>query len=91
MIENLLIKCPTNEAETVIVYVRNEDKAVITTTDNTVWTKLRRCIQANPQEWRLDEVNRSKSDGSVSEICVSCPKRYISLRTGTAHKARKPQ
>ena len=73
------------EMETIINYNRSDDTAIISTADNTVLTKLKKAVKQNPDEYKVLSVYRNW-DGDVTEVSVSCPKKYISFRTRTVKR-----
>ena len=73
----------TEEQETVIHISRNSDTAKIWTSDSTAMTRLDKNVQKNPEEWKLEKVERF-TDGSISGKWYCCPKRLISYRAKTA-------
>jgi len=66
---------PTDEQETVVTYSRNDDKAVIYTTDSTVMTKL------DKMGGVYKRVKESKESGVVVAVTYEAPKRLISFRS----------
>lgn len=66
---------PTDEQETVVTYSRNDDKAVIYTTDTTVMTKL------DKMGGVYKRVKESKESGVVVAVTYEAPKRLISYRS----------
>lgn len=67
-----------DEKETIISFVKGSTVAYIYTADNTVLTKLKKNVNANPKEWKLHNVYRSSD--SYAAVEVTCPKKYISFR-----------
>lgn len=67
---------PVNEQETVINFRRGEPLASIFTTDSTMITKLNKCVEANPSEWKRMETH--KIYGEIVGYTYECPKKYAS-------------
>ena len=63
------------EQETSISIMRDEDRAIVYTSDSTVITKLDKKIG---DDWKLEDVHRM--DGKVIAKTYSCPKKFISFR-----------
>ena len=78
-----------DESETIIVTRRDSPEATITTSDSTVFTKIRKNILADPEhkEWNVRQVIHAGADRDplhFIEIIVTCPKKLVSLRSKTA-------
>ena len=78
-----------DESETIIVTRRDSPEATITTSDSTVFTKIRKNILADP-EHKERNVRQDIHAGAdrdplhFIEIIVTCPKKLVSLRSKTA-------
>ena len=80
-----------DEQETIVSFTRGEDVALITTTDPTVFTQLKKKALTNPEEWELDSVTIRAGETNVfalSSATFSCPKRLISFRSKTGEGRR---
>ena len=80
-----------DESETIIITRRDSPEATITTSDSTMFTKIRRNIIADPEhkDWKVQAVTRASSDKNqfhFIEVQVTCPKKLISLRSKTTTK-----
>ena len=67
-----------DEMETIIRIGRTDDKAVISTTDTTYFTKLDRLVKESP-EWTCTGVQTENS--KAVEKSYECPKKLISFRS----------
>lgn len=76
---------PVNEQETVINYQRSGSLASIYTTDSTVITKLNKCVEANPVEWKVTKTH--KIQGEIVGYTYECPKKYASFRKSSQKRA----
>ena len=88
-----VIKCQDlTEAETVITIARNDNKAVIYTSDNTTLTKLKKRILGNPRDWKVTKLYKTGA-GDITGYEITCPKKFISYRLGEIEQteARKAQ
>lgn len=82
-INDLLITgVSTDEQETTINYGRNDEEAVVYTSDNTVLTKIKNIFSSDDCEWKLKNVVKDKK-GNVVSVFFSVPKKLISLRAKT--------
>lgn len=72
----MIEKVTLEEQETVILILRDEDKASVYTCDTTMITKLNRLLEREDTEWKL--VNRDEIS-----MTVECPKNLISFRNKT--------
>ena len=80
-----------DEQETIVSFTRGEDAALITTTDPTVFTQLKKKALTNPEEWELDSVTIRAGETNVfalSSATFSCPKRLVSFRSKTGEGRR---
>ena len=68
------------EQETHVNFNRNDDKAIVYTSDTTTMTKLDKLVTVEETEWKLESVWRH-SDGDIVGKTYSCPKSFISFRT----------
>ena len=57
-IENVMV-FDSDERETTINFSYNEDKATIYTSDNTVITKIKKCMIKDPKQWECCEAGRA--------------------------------
>lgn len=72
----------TDEQEVTITAYRGDERMSLWVTDNTMLTKVKRCMRANPDEWKLERVEWHKV-GTVAGYEFSFPKKYLSFRTKT--------
>lgn len=73
------------EQETIILIQRDSDLAYIETTDQTMFTKLKKRVNENPEEWAISDVTIAaggKPDIITSAV-FTCPKKYVSFRSKT--------
>ncbi len=81
----------SDESETIIITRKDSPEATITTSDSTMFTKIRKNILADPEhkDWKVQAITRASSDNNqfhFIEIQVTCPKKLISLRSKTTTK-----
>ena len=68
-----------SEAETCINFQRyDDDFAYIWTTDNVVYTKLKKHVFNNPDQWKINRITYCRE--KVTGVEFKCPKRFISFR-----------
>ena len=67
-----------DEKETIISFTKGNTVAYVYTADNSVLTKIKKHMKANPKEWKLHNVYRN--DNEYVAVEVTCPKKYISFR-----------
>ena len=72
-------KIPVCDQETTVNTFRNDDYAVIYTSDNTMLTTLRNLQKANPQAYQVVRV--FWMEGEPSGVEVKFPKKFLSFRT----------
>ena len=80
-----------DEQETIVSFTRGDDAALITTTDPTVFTQLKKKALTNPEEWELDSVTIRAGETNVfalSSATFTCPKRLVSFRSKTGEGRR---
>lgn len=65
---------PTDEQETIIHFMRNEDFATISTTDSTMITKMSKLCENHPDMYSL------KCEDGSSKIYICKDKTLVSLR-----------
>lgn len=87
--EMSLFGVATNESETIIISRKDSPEATITTSDSTMFTKIRRNILADPEhkDWKIQSFTRTTADKDplhFVELIVTCPKKLVSLRSKTA-------
>lgn len=56
------VRLTVEEQETVVNFMRDNDKAVVYTSDTTMITKLDKLIAGETTEWRLEDVHRLKME-----------------------------
>lgn len=49
------------EQETNINFSRNDERAIVYTSDTTVMTKLNKLVEAQDTEWKLESVSRLRT------------------------------
>ena len=79
----------TDESETIIIARKDSHEATITTSDSTMFTKIRRNILADPKhkDWKVQSFTRTTADKNplhFVELIVTCPKKLVSLRSKTS-------
>ena len=87
--EMSLFGVATDESETIVITRKDSPEATITTSDSTMFTKIRRNIIADPEhkDWRVQSFTRTIADKDplhFVELIVTCPKKLVSLRSKTA-------
>lgn len=87
--EMSLFGVATDESETIIISRKDSPEATITTSDSTMFTKIRRNILTDPKhkDWKVQSFTRTTADKNplhFVELIVTCPKKLISLRSKTA-------
>lgn len=86
--EMSLFGIATDESETIIITRKDSPEATITTSDSTMFTKIRRNILADPEhkDWKVESFTRTTADKDplhFVELIVTCPKKLVSLRSKT--------
>lgn len=76
------VDASTDEQEVTITAYRGDERMSLWVSDNTMLTKVKRCMRANPEEWKLERVEWHK-EGTVAGYEFSFPKKYLSFRTKT--------
>lgn len=71
-----------DEQEVTISAYRADERMSVWVTDNTMLTKMKRCLKANPEEYKLERIVWNK-EGGVAGYKFSFPKKYLSFRTKT--------
>lgn len=73
------------EQETTISIQRDSDRAYIETTDQTMFTKLKKRVNENPDEWAVADVTTAAGGNPniITSAVFTCPKKYVSFRTKT--------
>jgi len=71
--------CPVDEQETTIQVSRDEGVLNIWSSDNTMITKLRKCVEEGPDTWKCWEGSRD-ADGRVTGYFFSAPRKMLTLR-----------
>lgn len=81
------IKCvDMDDAETTASFARRENYAVIYTSDNTMLTKFKKKILANPDQWKVTRIYKM-ANGDVTGYEITCPKKYLRFITSETHKS----
>lgn len=84
-----LVGTPPSEQETIVTFERESDRAIIETTDPTVFTKLKKRLTSEENDdWRLEGVSRPSEAAPfrVSSVCFSCPKKFVSFKFKSSSK-----
>lgn len=84
--EMSLFGVATDESETIVITRKDSPEATVTTSDSTMFTKIRRNILADPEhkDWKVQSFTRTTADKNplhFVELIVTCPKKLISLRS----------
>lgn len=87
--EMSLFGVATDESETIIISRKDSPEATVTTSDSTMFTKIRRNILADPEhkDWKIQSFTRTTTDKNplhFVELIVTCPKKLVSLRSKTS-------
>ena len=77
------ISCNRVEQETAINWLRDDDLAVICTSDHTVVTRIARAMAKDPDNYKCYyyETNRDRSTGRLGNYFFEVPKKLISFRS----------
>ena len=84
-----LVGTPPSEQETIVTFERESDRAIVETTDPTVFTKLKKRLTSEENDdWRLEGVSRPSEAAPfrVSSVCFSCPKKFVSFKFKSSSK-----
>ena len=86
--EMSLFGATTDESETIVIIRKDSPEATITTSDSTMFTKIRRNILADPEhkDWKVQSFIRTTADKDplhFIELIVTCPKKLVSFRSKT--------
>lgn len=84
-----LVGTPPSEQETIVTFERGSDRAIIETTDPTVFTKLKKRLMNEENDgWRLESVSRPSEAAAfrISSVCFSCPKKFVSFKFKSSSK-----
>lgn len=76
------VDASSDEQEVTIAAYRSDERMSLWVTDNTMLTKVKKCMRVNPEEWKLERVEWHK-EGTVAGYEFSFPKKYLSFRTKT--------
>lgn len=68
------------EQETNINFGREDDRAIIYTSDTTTMTKLNKLVELQGTEWRLESTSKLFTCEIIGRT-YSCPKEFISFRS----------
>lgn len=86
-----VIYCPDlDEAELVEWTPRRGDYTVAYTSDNTILTKFKKKILANPEEWKVTKMYKLP-DGRVTGYEITFPKKYKSWFTAGKARSSNPE
>lgn len=67
------------EQEFSVSCYRTDDRVSLWVSDNTMLTKIKKCMKANPKEWKLEQIAWTK-EGTVGSYEFSFPKKYLVLK-----------
>lgn len=59
---------------------RNDDRAVIYTSDTTMMTKFNKLVEIAGTEWKVEKVEKLSKTDEITGITYSCPVNFISFR-----------
>lgn len=82
---NKKLSLPITEQETVIQFCRDDERLNVWTSDNTIITKLQKCVRAENSQWELKQIERDKDGKEYARIYLA-PKNLLSFRT---HKIKR--
>lgn len=74
------------EQETHINFMRNNDRAIVYTSDTTIMTKLNKLVELQAAEWKLESVSRLKP-GEIIGRTYSCPVGFMSFRSKRVNRS----
>lgn len=75
------MRTPLCEQETIVRIARDEENAIVYTSDTTMMTRLDKLVETSG-EWFVTKVRNFK-DGTIADKTYECPKRLISFRKNT--------
>lgn len=67
------------EQETHVNFNRNDERAVIYTSDTTMMTKFNKLVELQDTEWKIESVSKLKN-GELIGKTYSCPVNFVSFR-----------
>ncbi len=67
------------EQETHVNFNRNDERAMIYTSDTTMMTKFNKLVELQGTEWKLEAVSKLKN-GELIGKTYSCPVSFITFR-----------
>ena len=79
------IHCERECQETAINFCRDDDRMIISVSDNTMMTKLIRVMRKNPEAFTIWEAGRDHN-GYVGGYNIECSKNLLSLKSGKKKK-----
>ena len=82
------IACDRSEQETSINWLRDDELALICTSDYTMVTKIARAMAKDPENYKCYyyETNRDKKTGRLGNYFFEVPKKLINLRSSAGKK-----
>ena len=85
------ISCARLEQETTINWGRDDEYAVMCTSDPTMVTKMKRVMENHPDLYRCYyyECNRSRDTGRLGNYFFEVPKKFVSFRGNKTSKKRE--
>ena len=86
------ISCHREEQETTINWMRDDDIAVVCTSDYTVVTRISKAMAKDPGTYKCYyyESNRDKQTGRLGNYFFEIPKKLISFRSGSEKSNKAP-
>lgn len=86
------ISCHREEQETAINWMRDDDIAVVCTSDYTVVTRIGRAMARDPENYKCYyyESNRDKQTGRLGNYFFEIPKKLISFRAEKEKSTKAP-
>lgn len=68
------------DREVTITILSGESNLHVYTSDDVFLTKIKKCVQINPTEWRITRVVK-RGDGTISGVMAEGPKGLLTLRS----------
>lgn len=83
--EMIAVRCSPEAQETTISMMRNENRVLIFTSDNTFITKLKRVMTKCPDNFKCSVSGYDRNNNPVGYF-IEAPKKVLSIRTGSNKK-----
>lgn len=74
------------EQETHVNFMRNDERAIVYTSDSTMMTKLNKLVELQDTEWKLESISTLRT-GEVIGKTYSCPVGFISFRSKRVNRS----